>query len=76
MSWWNERASKVAELEEWQEETGQALPDGWTAEQIAEAELNGDVVDLETGELLPGAADTIFTDVLIGDACVNVWVSK
>jgi len=70
MSWLSELASIASDLVAWQEETGQSLPDGWTAEQIAEAELNGNVVDLETGELLPGEADARYTNVELGhEAC-------
>lgn len=50
MSWWK---NVVEDLLTWEEENDQLLPDGWTPEQIALAESQGYVVDLETGELIP-----------------------
>ena len=41
----------VEDLLSWEEESDALLPDGMTAEDIAELEQQGLIVDLETGEV-------------------------
>jgi hypothetical protein len=51
----HEEMKRIDDLLDWEEENDRLLPPGWTAEQIAEVEARGLVVNLETGEIEDGA---------------------
>jgi hypothetical protein len=47
----HEEMKRIDDLLDWEEENDKLLPPGWTAEQIAEVEAQGKIVNLETGEI-------------------------
>lgn len=49
------------DLESWEEETDQLLPNNLTAEDIAALEQAGWIVDLETGRLIPEGEANAYT---------------
>ena len=55
---------RIEELRQWEKETGQKLP--LTAEEIVYLEDQGNLVDLETGELLdnPEEGEEVFDEEL------------
>ncbi len=55
---------RIDELRRWEQETGQKLP--LTAEEIVYLEDQGNMVDLETGELLdnPAEGEEVFDEEL------------
>lgn len=46
-------AEAIEDLLTWEEENDALLPNGMSAEEIAELEADGYVVNLETGEIIP-----------------------
>lgn len=46
-------AETIEDLLTWEEENDALLPNGMSAEEIAELEADGYVVNLETGEIIP-----------------------
>lgn len=51
----------VIDLETWEEENDQLLPNNLTAEDIERFEAAGFIVDLDTGQLIPEAEANAYT---------------
>ena len=58
-----QQSQTVIDLEDWEEENDQLLPNNLTAEDIERFEAAGFVVDLETGQLIPEEVANQYTVV-------------